>query len=105
MPAFFEFCGWFNGGGGRREMETRHKMAIAGSGLIVASIGMAVVGTALIVPAMFAWATGLVEKGADGLAAKVEGASKTVGTVAGTLHRTFNAAKRAGVAEMRRAKS
>ena len=41
MPAFFEFCGWFNGGGGRREMETRHKMAIAGSGLIVASVACA----------------------------------------------------------------
>jgi hypothetical protein len=46
-----------------------------------------------------------VEKGADGLAAKVEGASKTVGTVAGTLHRSFNEAKRAGVAEIRRSRS
>jgi hypothetical protein len=83
-------------------METRQKMAIAGSGLIVASIGLAMVGTALIVPAVVAWTAGLVEKSADGLVAKVEGASKTVGTVAGTLHRTFNAAKKAGVAEMKR---
>ncbi len=32
---------------------------------------------------MFAWTVRLVEKGADGLVAKVEGASKTVGNVAG----------------------
>ena len=86
-------------------METRQKMAIAGSGLIVASVGLAMVGTALIVPAVFAWAAGLVDKSAGGLVAKVEGASKTVGTVAGTLHRTFNAAKKAGVAEIKRAQN
>jgi hypothetical protein len=79
-------------------------MAIAGSGLLVASIGLAVVGTALIIPSVFAWTAGLVEKSADNFAAKVEGASKTVGTVAGTLHRTFNAAKNAGVAEIKRAR-
>ena len=83
-------------------METRQKMAIAGSGLVVAGIGLGIVGAALIVPAAFTWAARLVEKGADSLAAKVEGASKTVGTVAGTLHRSFNEAKRAGVAEMKR---
>ena len=44
-------------------------------------------------------------EGADGLAAKFEGASKTVGTVAGTLHRSFSEAKKAGVAEMRRSRS
>jgi len=47
----------------------------------------------------------LIEKSADGLAAKVEEASKTVGSVAGTLHRSFNEAKRAGVAEMNRGRS
>ena len=83
-------------------METNQKMAIAGSGLVAAGIGLSIVGAALIAPAVFAWTTRLVEKGADGLAAKFEGASKTVGTVAGTLHRSFNEAKRAGVAEMRR---
>jgi hypothetical protein len=40
-------------------------------------------GAALSVPAAFAWTTRLVEKGADGFTAKVEGASKTVGTVTG----------------------
>jgi hypothetical protein len=85
-------------------METNQKMAIAGSGLIVAGIGLGIVGAALIVPAVFAWTVSVVEKGADGLAAKVEGVSKTVGTVAGTLHRSFNEAKRAGVAEMKRSR-
>jgi hypothetical protein len=82
-------------------MESKQKMAMTGSGLIVAGIGLGIVGAAMIVPAVLSWMTGLVEKGADGLSAKVEGASKTVGTVAGTLHRSFNEAKRAGVAELK----
>jgi hypothetical protein len=86
-------------------MEAKQKMAIAGSGLVVAGIGLGIVGMALIAPAVFTWTARLVEKGADGLAAKFEGASKTVGTVAGNLHRSFNEAKRAGVAEMRRSPS
>jgi len=86
-------------------METQQKMAIAGSGLVVAGIALSIVGTALIVPAVFTWTVGLVEKGADGLAAKVEGASKTVGAVAGTLHRSFNEAKKAGIAEIKRSRS
>jgi hypothetical protein len=83
-------------------MDAKQKMAIAGSGLVIAGIGLGIVGAALIVPAVFAWTARFIEKGADRLAANVEGASKTVGTVAGTLHRSFNEAKRAGVAELRR---
>ena len=83
-------------------METKQKMAIAGSGLVVAGIGLGIVGAALIVPAVVAWTVRLVEKGADALTAKVEGASKTVGTVAGTLHRSFSEATKAGVAELKR---
>ena len=86
-------------------METNQKMAIAGAGLVVAGIGLGVVGAALIVPAVFAWTARLAEKGADRLTAKVEGASKTLGNVAGTLHRSFNEAKRAGVAELKRSRS
>jgi hypothetical protein len=86
-------------------MESKQKMAIAGSGLIVAGIGLGIVGGAMIVPAVFAWTARLVEKGADGFASKVEGASKTAGTVAGTLHRSFTEAKRAGVAEIKRNRS
>ena len=86
-------------------MESNQKMAIAGSGLIAAGIGLGIVGAALIVPAVVAWTARIVEKGADGFTAKVEGASKTVGTVAGTLHRSFTEAKRAGVAEIKRSRS
>jgi hypothetical protein len=86
-------------------METKQKMAVAGSGLVVVGIGLGIVGAALVLPAVVTWTTGLVEKGADRLTAKVEGASKTVGTIAGTLHRSFNEAKRAGIAEMKRNRS
>jgi len=86
-------------------MEMKQKMAISGAGLIVAGIGLGIVGAALLVPAAFAWTTRLVERRAEGLTAKMEGASKTVGTVAGTLHRSFNEAKRAGLAEIRRSRS
>jgi len=86
-------------------METKEKLAIAGAGLVVAGIGASVIGAALIAPVVFAWSTRLLEKGADGFASKVEGASKTVGTVAGTLHRSFNEARKAGVAEMRRSRT
>jgi hypothetical protein len=86
-------------------METKQKMAVAGSGLVAAGIGLGIVGAALILPAVFEWTTGLVEKGADRLTAKVEGASKTVGTIAGTLHRSFNEAKRAGIVELKRSRT
>jgi len=86
-------------------METKQKMAIVGSGLVVASIGLGMVGAALIVPAVFAWTARLAEKGADRLTTKVEGASKTIGSVAGTLHRSFSEARRAGVAEFQRSQS
>jgi hypothetical protein len=83
-------------------METKQRMAIAGTGLVVAGVGLGIVGAALIAPAALAWTVRLFEKGADGLSARVEGASKTVGAVAGTLQRSFNEAKKAGIAEMRR---
>ncbi len=86
-------------------MENTQKMAVAGSGLVVAGIGLGIVGMALIIPAVFEWTVKVAGKGADSLGPKLEGASRTVGTVAGTLHRSFNAAKEAGVAEIRRARS
>lgn len=85
-------------------METRQKIAIAGSGLIVAGIGLSIVGVAMIAPAVFTWVSQLAEKGADSLTARVEGASKTIGSVAGTLHRSFNEAKKAGIAELKRSR-
>lgn len=86
-------------------METKQKMAVAGSGLVAAGIGLSIVGAALIVPAVFEWTTGLLGKAADRLTDKVEGASKAVGTIAGTLHRSFNEARRAGIAEIKRSRS
>ena len=86
-------------------MEAKQKMAIAGTGLVVAGIGLGIVGAALIVPAVFTWTARLAEKGSDHLTARVEGASKTIGSVAGTLHRSFNEAKKAGVAELKRGQS
>ena len=83
-------------------MENSQKMAVAGAGLVMAGIGLSVVGIALIAPAVFAWTSRMMEKSAEGFADKLEGASKTVGTVAGTLHRSFNEATKAGAAEMRR---
>ena len=72
-------------------MDKKNKMAIVGSGLVAAGIGLGIVGMGLIAPAVFAWTARLAEKGEDGLAAKFERASRTVGTVAGTLHRSFSA--------------
>ncbi len=86
-------------------MDSKEKMAITGSGLMLAGIGLGIVGAAMIVPAVVSWTAKLVEKGADGIAGKVEDASRTVGAVAGTLHRSYNQAKKAGVAEMKRART
>jgi hypothetical protein len=86
-------------------METKQKVAIAGAGLMAAGVGLSIIGAALTIPAMLAWVVDLAEKRTMGLSAKVEGASKTVGTVAGTLHRSFKEATRAGMAEIKRART
>ena len=78
-------------------MESKEKMAIAGSGLVAAGFGLSIVGLAMIFPVVFAWTARVAEKSADGLAAKMEGASRTVGSVAGTLRRSFAQAAKAGV--------
>lgn len=73
-------------------MESKEKRAIVGSGLVVAGFGLGIVGLAMILQSVFAWSARLAEKNADGLAAKMEGASRTVGSVVGTLHRSFTQA-------------
>ena len=78
-------------------MESKEKMAIVGSGLVVAGFGLGIVGLAMTLPVVFARTARLAEKSADGLAARMEGASRTVGSVAGTLHRSFTQAVKAGV--------
>lgn len=83
-------------------MDERQKMAAAGVALIAAGVGLGIVGASLIVPAVVAWAGRLAEKGADYLSTEVEGASKRIGRVAGTLHRSFNEASKAAVGEFRR---
>ncbi len=83
-------------------MDPKQKMAITGTGLVAAGIGLSIVGAALIAPAIFTWVADLVEKGAGQIGAELEGASRKVGTVAGTLHRSFHEAKRAGIAEIKR---
>jgi hypothetical protein len=49
-------------------MENSQKMALAGSALVVAGMGLGIVGIVLIIPAVFQWTVKLVEKGANSLA-------------------------------------
>ena len=78
------------------------KMAIAGLGLIAAGAGLGLIGAALIAPAVFNWAGKAVDKGTDRLAANAERTSRIVGSVVGTLQRSFTAAAKAGMAEGKR---
>ena len=50
----------------------------------------------------FSWMGKLFDTGVGRLGSELESASRTVGTVAGTLHRSFAEATRAGVAELKR---
>ena len=81
------------------------KMAIAGVGLMAAGAGMGLIGAALIAPAFLTWSAKAVEKGTDRLAANAERTSRMVGTVVGTLQRSFTAAAKAGLSEGRRGAS
>jgi len=83
-------------------LNTTQKMAITGVGLAATGIGLSLVGAALIAPSVFAWTAKMMQKGTDALADTAEGASRTVGTVAGTLHRSFREAAKAGIAQNRR---
>jgi hypothetical protein len=83
-------------------MNTKHKLAIAGSGLVAVGIGLGIIGAGLIAPALLAWAAKLVDKGTERFGSELESASRRVGSAAGTLQRSFNEATRAGVAEMKR---
>jgi hypothetical protein len=83
-------------------MDEKQKMATAGAALIAAGIGLGIVGASLIVPAVLSWAGRFAEKGADRLGAELEGASRKIGRVAGTLHRSFNEASKAGIGELKR---
>jgi hypothetical protein len=86
-------------------MDTKQKMALTGVGLVAAGIGLSAVGAALILPAIVALSATVVGKGAKRLTSEFERASRTMGTVAGTLQRSFSEATKAGLAESRRSKS
>ncbi|HEY7336399.1 MAG TPA: hypothetical protein VH639_16020 [Bryobacteraceae bacterium] len=77
-------------------MDSKQKMAAAGAGMVAAGIGLSIAGVALIAPAVFGWALGVVEKCSERFGDEIENASKRVGTVAGTLRRSFNQAARTG---------
>lgn len=77
-------------------MDTRQKMALTGAGMVAAGLGLSIAGAALIAPAVFGWAAGLLDKCSERFGDELEHASRRVGTVAGTLRRSFHEATRAG---------
>ena len=83
-------------------LEKTQKMAIAGVGLIAAGAGLGLIGAALIAPAFLTWAANAVEKGTDRLASNAERTSRIVGSVVGTLQRSFVEAAKAGAAASKR---
>jgi hypothetical protein len=84
-------------------MDTKQKMALTGTGLVAAGFGLGVVGVAMIAPAVFSWAAGLLGKGSHRFNSRLDDASRRMGTVVGTLQRSLSEATRAGVAEVKRA--
>lgn len=85
-------------------MDTRQKMAFAGASMIAAGIGLSLVGAALMAPAIAEWTVNAMQKGTERLMPQLERASRTIGTVAGTLQRSFAEATKVGIAELKRAK-
>ena len=83
-------------------LDKTQKLAITGVGLIAAGAGLGFIGAALIAPAFLTWAANAVEKGTDRLASNAEKTSRIVGSVVGTLQRSFTEAAKAGVTESRR---
>jgi hypothetical protein len=77
-------------------MDSKQKMAVAGAGMVAAGIGLSIAGVAMIAPAVFGWAVGMVEKCSERFGDEIETASRRVGTVAGTLRRSFDQATRSG---------
>src|SRR5690242_7602551 len=83
-------------------LDKTQKMAMTGVGLIAAGAGLGLVGAALIAPAFLTWAASAVEKGTDRLASNAERTSRIVGSVVGTLQRSFVEAAKAGANESAR---
>jgi hypothetical protein len=85
-------------------METK-TMAIVGTGLVCAGIGLSAIGAVLIMPAAIVLAASVVEKASGPVGDTIKRASKQAGAVAGTLQRSFSEAARAGMTEIRRESS
>jgi hypothetical protein len=85
-------------------METK-KMAIVGTGLVCAGIGLSAIGAVLILPAAIVLAASVFEKASGHVGDTIERASKKAGAVAGSLQRSFLDAARAGLTEIRRESS
>ena len=86
-------------------MNTNTKtMAITGAGLIVAGIGVSLIGAALILPAAVSLAASVIEKAGGRLMSEIERGSRVIGTTAGILQRSFAEAARAGITEIRGAR-
>ena len=83
-------------------LNNTQKMAVTGVGLMATGFGLGLLGAALVAPAILEWAASAVEKGTDRLAVHAERTSRIVGTVAGTLQRSFTDAAKAGIAERKR---
>ena len=77
-------------------MDARQKMALTGAGMVAAGLGLSIAGAALIAPAVFGWAAGLLDKCSERFGDELEHASRRVGTVAGTIRRSFHEATRPG---------
>ncbi|HLH42956.1 MAG TPA: hypothetical protein VKV74_08215 [Bryobacteraceae bacterium] len=75
-------------------------MAIAGAGMVAAGLGLSIAGAALIVPMVFGWAAGLLEKCSERFGDELESASRRIGTVAGTLRRSFHEVARPGASSV-----
>lgn len=82
----------------------KQKMAFAGASMVAVGIGLSLLGVVLMAPAIADWTIDALQKGTERVKPRLESASKTVGTVAGTLQRSFGEATRAGVAEFKRAR-
>jgi hypothetical protein len=76
-------------------MNTKHKMATAGAGMVAAGIGLGLAGVCLMAPAVVVWSADIAEGVADRLFTRLEGASRKAGTLVGTLQRSFGEASEA----------
>jgi hypothetical protein len=80
-------------------MKTNSKASLIGFGLIGVGCGLAVIGTAMVVPACVSlsrgWLESAFQKGKEGVISGVENAAATIGEFAGKAQHKFDEAARA----------